>query len=848
MEYLTVSRTTVKQTFGPNFISGLQNGQGGINVEEKTRVPYQNATLSVRERVEDLISRMTPLEKACQLSCAYAYGGRLDLENDLKDGIGQIGISSGTMTLKGNAQLVNCVQKYLVENTRLGIPALFHVETLNGGSVAKATTYPIPLGLAASWDTEKVGQMAEEIHDEMAVSGLRMALAPVLDIARDPRWGRMGETYGECPTLTAAMGEAYIRGIQGEPDEESMAACAKHFLGYAASEGGLNMAGAHIGPRELREVHGKPFEAAIRKAGLKGVMNCYLAADGEPTAGSRRYLTDILRGEFGFGGVTVADYGSMDKLCDIFGVAKDKAEAGAMALAAGLDTETPRRICLGDAFVERLEKGEIPMEVVDEPLRRLLSLKFDLGLFENPYADEEQMEAKMQKESHRKNSYELACESMVLLKNDNNILPLKKTDGTMPLKKIAVIGPGSDNYRALFGGYTYPAFYEGMRNMLTGMSKSMGLEGVDAQSSQKAFLKTMLAQMPEVEKLIEANYPGVLTACEAIRRAALEERLDICVSYAKGCDYMGTDRSGFEEAVRLAAESDVVLFFAGGRNGSADGCTMGENVDSCNVGLPGVQEELAKALEATGRPLIIIHMDGKPLSSVWAKENAAAILEAWHPGQLGAQAIADTLLGKNNPCGKLPVTVVRHAGQIPVYAEQNKGSGATGRGRGNNSITQGYVDEPGVALFPFGYGLSYTKFSINECRLSKEQMASDGTITVSCKVTNTGDRTGDEIVQLYFTDKLSSVVRPNKELAGFMRITLQPGESRQMEFIFASDQTAFVGLDGKWRIEAGEVEFFVGDSSNELVSTGCVAIQDTRILENGARTYYSAVKCGLAGE
>jgi beta-glucosidase len=795
---------------------------------------YRDTALSIKERVEDLISRMTPLEKACQLSCAYAYGGKIDIEKDLKDGIGQIGMSSGTMTMRQNAELVNSVQKYLVENTRLGIPALFHVETLNGASVTEATVYPIPIGLAASWDQTKVEQMGREIHAEMSPSGLKMALAPVLDIARDPRWGRMGETYGECPTLTAAMGSAYIKGIQGTKDD-CIAACAKHFLGYAASEGGMNMSGAHIGPRELREVHAKPFEAAIREAGIKGMMNCYLAADGEPMAGSKRYLTDLLRGELGFEGLTVADYGSMDKLCDVFGVAKDKAEAGKMALAAGLDTETPRRICLGNTFVERLEKGEIPMDVVDEPLRRILSMKFELGLFENPYADLEKMEEQLQKKEHRDTSYELACKSMVLLKNENHILPLTNQ------KKIAVIGPGSDNYRALFGGYTYPAFYEGMRNMLTGMSKSMGMEGVDAQAGQKAFLKEMLAQMPEVETLIEKNYPGVLTAYEAVLKKAIENNPDVQVCQAKGCDYMGIDRKGFEEAVQIAQESDIVLLFAGGRNGSSDGCTMGENVDSCHVGLPGVQEELAKALGKTGKPLVIVHMDGKPLSSVWAKEHAAAILEAWHPGQLGAQVIADTLFGKNNPCGKLPVTAVRNEGQIPIYAEQNRGSGVTGRGAGNNNITQGYVDEPGFALFPFGYGLSYTTFSISDYRISENQISSNGKITVSCRVTNTGERYGDEIIQMYFRDKLASVVRPNKELAGFKRISLEPGESREVTFTFAADQTAFVGLEGQWKVEAGEIELLLGDSSENLTIAGTVMILDTKILENSQRTYYSTV-------
>lgn len=802
-------------------------------MKEKINMRYKDASLSVEERVADLMGRMTPLEKACQLSCAYAYGGSVDMEGELTNGIGQIGMSSGAMTVQMNAELVNSVQKFLVENTRLGIPAIFHVETLNGGSLAKATTYPIPLGLAASWDVEKVEEMGIQIRREMVACGQRMALAPVLDISRDPRWGRMGETYGECPTLTSAMGSAYIRGIQGEMGEDGIAACAKHFLGYAASEGGMNMSGAHVGPRELREVYAKPFAAAIEEANLRGVMNCYLAVDGEPVTGTKKYLTDLLRGELGFRGMTVADYGSIDKLCDVFGMAKDKAEAGTMALEAGLDTETPRRICLGDTFVERLEKGEIPMEVVDRPLQRLLTLKFELGLFENPYVDVHKMEERLQAQRHRNHSYELACESMVLLKNEGHILPLKYQ------KKIAVIGPNADNCRALFGGYTYPAFYESMYNMLTGMSKSMGLEGVDAQEGQRLFLEKMLSMMPDVDGLIAGNYVGVMTVYDAVREAVRQNMPDAQVRFARGCDLMNEDRSGFAEAVKLAADSDIVIFVCGGRNGSADGCTMGENVDSSRIGLPGIQEELAKELAAVNVPLVIVHMDGKPLSSAWAKEHAAAILEAWHPGQLGAQAIAATLIGKNNPCGKLPVTAVRHAGQIPVYAEQNRGSGVSGRGAGNNNITQGYVDEPGFPLYPFGFGISYTEFAIEDCKVSAQEMASDGQVRVSCKVTNIGDVSGCEIVQLYFVDKLASVVRPNKELAGFQRIALQPGESRQVEFIFSASQTAFIGTDMLWRVEEGDVDILLGDSSEKLVTAGTVRITDTRIMETGARSYFS---------
>lgn len=789
---------------------------------------YKNPDYSIPERVEDLMNRMTLEEKVCQLTTAYAYGGRLDL-NELASGIGHVGMSNGTMTPEGNAEMVNSTQKYLLENTRLGIPAIFHVETLNGGSLAEATTYPIPLGLAASFDEKSVHQMGEQLRKEMVATGQKMALAPVLDISRDPRWGRMGETYGESPTLTAVMGTAYVSGIQGQLGKNGMSACAKHFLGYAASEGGLNMAGAHIGPRELKEVYAKPFAAAIQNAGMKGVMNCYLAVDGEPATGTKQYLTDLLRGELGFDGTVVADYGSIDKLSDVFGIAKDKAEAGTLALSAGLDVETPRRICLNDEFIRRVESGEVPIEIVDTALRRNLTLKFQLGLFEHPYVDAEALRAAYHNPKHTELSYRLACESMTLLKNEGGILPLKGK------QKIAVIGPNAANFRALFGGYTYPAFYEGMRNMLLGLSQSMGLEGVEAQEGQMAFLKQMVAMLPEVEQLIAMNYPGVSTVLDALKKAAPELEF----TYAKGCSNLEKDESGFVEAITAAKDSDAILFVCGGRNGSADGCTMGENVDSSDIGLPGSQEALMEALGGIGVPLIVVHLDGKPLSSVWAAEHAAAILEAWHPGQMGAQAITDTIFGKNNPSGKLPVTALRHAGQIPIYAEQPRGSGAGGRGQGNNNITQGYVDEPGFALYPFGHGLSYTSFTITNLSVSTAELSSDGEVTVFCTVENTGKIAGSETVFLYFIDKLASVVRPNKELAGFAKVELQPGERRRVSFTFHADQTAFVDRNMDWLVERGETELLIGSSSEKLETAGMVRVTDSRFLPQGRRHYFA---------
>lgn len=782
---------------------------------------YKNSNLSTVERVKDLMSKMTIEEKVSQLTSAYAYGGNVDM-TQLELGIGHIGMSSGTMTVEGNVELVNKIQKYLIEETRLGIPAIFHVETLNGGSLTKATTYPIPLGLASSFNSEAVQKMAECISAEMVATGQRMALAPVVDIARDPRWGRIGETYGESPTLTGALGAAYAKGIQGTDLKKNMSCCPKHFVGYAAGEGGLNIAGAHMGQRELREVHSKPFQAMINEAKITGVMNCYLAIDGDPMVSNREALTELLREQMGFEGAVIADYGSIDKLFEVFNITKDEVEAGVMALSAGLDLETPSRKCMNDELVERVKAGKVDEKIINLALERNLTLKFDLGLFENPFADLEKTKLVYQSDEAIELSYNLCCEGTVMLRNENDILPLKN------IKKIAIIGPNGNNFRGLFGGYTYPAFYEGMRNTISGISKSMGLEGVTANNSQKTMLEQMLSQMPEVETLIKNNYKDIKTVFEGIKSKAHECDKDIEVRFSMGCDYLTHDKSGFREAIELAKSSDVVIFACGGKNGSAEGSTMGENVDDCYVGLPGIQEELAKELKLTGVPIVMLHLDGRPLSSVWASEEADAIIEAWHPGQVGGKAIADMIFGDVAPSGKLAITTVRHEGQIPIYAEQHRGNGMTGKGRTNSSIASGYLQDTGHPLYAFGFGKTYTTFKISDIEINKREILSNESVKISLNVTNIGEREGTEVVQLYVSDLISNKVRPIKELCGFKRVTLEQNETKNVEFELFADQLAIWLKEEKWVVEEGEIEVLIGNSSDNLEHVGIVNIKDSR--------------------
>jgi len=797
-------------------------------------VMYLNPKLPIEQRVKDLLSRMNDDEKVAQMGCVLAAAGRFsNMEEQLKHGIGQIGTLLGCMSADKNIELVRTVQSFLLSNTRLKIPALFHVETLNGAQMAGATTFPIPIGMGASWDDTALGMVAEAICKETATSGFRLALAPVMDVARDPRWGRMGETYGENATLMSAMCTAYVKGLQGKDLRKSIAATAKHFIGYAMSESGLNMATSHICDRELREVYAKPFEAAIRLASLRGIMNAYQDLGGVPIAASREILTELLRGELGFEGLTVSDYGSIEKSHIVFKIAEDVTRAGMLALEAGLDTETPASLCYGEGFVNALKSGKVSREQVDIAVSRVLRLKFELGLFENPYASDVQYKEALQCKEHLDTAYDMTCKSFVLLKNENNILPLSSE-----YRKIAVIGPSADNLRNLFGGYTYVATYESMLGFINQSAIGLGLEGVVLSREQQEQSKALAAMMSTVDQTIMNNYPGVQTVFQAIVDAFPNAE----VKCATGCEIASDDKSGFEEAVKLANECDVTILVLGGKNGSGSGCTMGENVDSSDVGLPGVQEKLAKELASTGKPIVIVHMDGRPLSSVWAKENAAAILEVWHPGQCGSKAIADTLKGIRNPGGKLPVTAVRNSGQIPVYSDQPRGSGMSYKGISNSGITQGYYNEPAYPLYTFGYGCSYTTFKIDALNVSSERIGPEDKIDISCLVKNTGKMPGDEVVQLYFSDKFASVVRPVKELAGFCRLSLNPGESKKIIFEFRADQTAFIGADMKWRIEEGEFDIYIGNSSENPALKAMVCVTKTKTLDSGMRTFFSKAK------
>ncbi len=799
------------------------------------KAAYKNAELSIEERVADLLPRMSLEQKIAQLNCLFANGGVAPDKEQMKDGIGQVSAIFAGMTAADNVKCMREVQRILVEETELGIPALIHAEGLSGAVIAEATNFPVAIGLGATWDDEKINKMANVVRRQMRAVGVNQSFSPVLDVARDLRWGRVGETYGESPTLTAQMGVACVKGLQGEDLKDGVAATSKHFLGFAMGQGGFNLAGASITPRELREVYAKPFEAAIREAGLATVMNTYSSIDNEPVVCSKKMLTDLLRGEMGFEGVTVTDYASLSRLKDVFKVAKDYTQAGVMAFNAGMDQELPAPVGFGPEFCEAVRRGDVEEAYLNQVVGRILTLKFKLGLFDHPYPDEGAVANVYHQPEDEELSYQLASESVVLLKNEGYILPLKESCGT-----IAVIGPNADNLRNIFGSYSYAAFTEMCLEVAKNQAASTAMEGVETGTMDEAV--QAIAAIPSFEALLPMMYPESRTI-----RQALEERMSAeKVIYARGCDIMGADCSGFEEAVSAARNSDVVVMVMGGKNGSGCNCSIGENIDSSNINLPGVQEELVKAVYETGKPIVLLHMDARPVCSEWIAEHIPAILEVWYPGQCGAKAVTDILFGEKTPGGKLPFTSIRNSGHVPVFAEHRNGNGYNDR-RGldadmdpdQNNLPEGYINESAKPLYPFGYGLSYTSFSLHDLTVSKESISSEEGVEICCKVTNVGQRSGDEVVQLYISDRYASLIRPKKELAGFKRVSLEPEETKTVAFQLDASQTAFLNHDMKWMIEAGGFDIMVGTSSDEPKLTGTFQIKDTRIMNGSARAFFA---------
>ena len=746
----------------------------------------------LESRVKSLIKRMTIEEKIAQLNSVPASDlledGRFSREKASKligKGIGQITRLAGSLESPKEpakiAAIANEIQRFLTSETRLGIPAIIHEECLSGLMAYGATTFPQAIGLASTWDPDLIQSITATIRRQMRAIGAHQGLAPVLDVARDPRWGRTEETFGEDQYLVAKMGVAYIRGLQGDDLSSGIVATPKHFAAHGFPEGGRNCAPIHVPPRELREVFLFPFEAAVRVAGAYSLMNAYHDIDGVPCAASRELLTETLRFKWGFKGFVVSDYGAIEMLKTFHHTAADEREAAIQALEAGIDIELPRVKCYGEPLLNAIKEGMISEATIDEAVARVLRVKFLLGLFDNPYVKIEAASKAFDTPEDRALALKAARESIILLKNDG-ILPLKKD-----VRSIAVIGPNADTTRGLLGDYSH--------------TLHLGYE----QDTVK-----------------------VVSILEAIKRKVSPKT---SIYFAKGCSIHEQSKEGFKEALEVASKSDVIIAVMGERSGIFRlPAITGEGRDRASISLPKVQEDLLRALHELNKPLILILVNGRPLSIRWIAEKASAIIEAWFPGEEGGNAIADVLFGDYNPGGKLPISIPQDTGQIPVYYSRKASS------------FRDYVFMKAKPLYPFGHGLSYTKFEYSSLSIEPEKIGPADKVNISFNIKNVGDFKGDEVVQLYVHDPVASVSRPVKELKGFVRLTLEPGEEKNVTFTLFADQLAFYDQYMKLVVEPGVYEVMIGSSSEDIRLTGKFeVVGKTRILSHIQKFFSEAV-------
>ncbi|WP_211593047.1 glycoside hydrolase family 3 N-terminal domain-containing protein [Microbispora sp. H10836] len=783
-------------------------------VRQESGAIYTDRAAPVGERVEDLLARMTREEKLAQLGSVWAFsvmdGGRYAEERArtvLRHGLGHVTRVAGATNLKAEqvARVANAIQRFLVTQTRLGIPAIVHEEVCSGLMAREATIFPQAIGVASTWEPELNRRLADAVRAQMRAMGSHQGLSPVLDVVRDPRWGRTEETYGEDPYLVARMGVAFIRGLQGASPAEGVIATAKHFVGYGASEGGLNWAPAHLPPRLLREVYLYPFETAVREAGLQSVMAGYHELDGIPCHANRELLTDVLRGEWGFTGTVVSDYFAVDDLHSYHHFAEDKRRAAASALTAGTDVELPATDVYADALARALDAGEVGEGELDEAVARVLRHKFELGLFENPYVDETAVAVTVNAERHREVALETARRSLVLLKNEG-VLPLRPGAGT-----VALIGPNADSARHLLGDYSFAAHVESL---------------LEARE-RKGLLGQTMTVPDDLE--IEESTDGVPTV-----RDELTARLGDRVRYAHGCDVIDASRDGFDEAVAAAAAADVAVLVLGDRSGLTTRATTGESRDRSSLELPGVQEDLVRAVVATGTPVVAVLVAGRPVGGDFLHEECAAVLMAWLPGETGAQAIAEVLLGEVNPSGKLPISYPRSVGQIPVFYG-HKVSGGRSHWHGD------YVDSPVSPRYPFGHGLGYAPFVVEHVTLDRAEVTAGDSVTVEVTVANTGDRAGEEVVQLYIRDPQATVTRPVLELKSFARVYAGPGRRTAIRFRLPTGQLGFYNRNMDYAIETGHIEVYVGFSSSALTPAGTFAITGDADRAEVRKAYTGAV-------
>jgi len=753
--------------------------------------PYWNAALPTEQRVEDLLARMTLEEKVAQIITVWDSKKAIQSAGDVFDpvkasqvypnGIGQIARPSdrsgpasprqiGRRSIKDSVAYVIAAQKWAMQNTRLGIPILFHEESLHGLAAKDATAFPQAIGLASSWDPDLAREINALIAEETSARGVHLVLSPVVDVARDPRWGRIEETFGEDPYLVGEMGVASVEGLMGTSRKLApgkVMATLKHMTGHGQPESGNNVGPAQISERTLREMFFPPFEQVVKRTKIDAVMASYNEIDGVPSHANRWLLHDVLRGEWGYEGAVVSDYYAIEDMARLHHIAADNAGAGELALKAGVDVDLPEGAGFKD-LARSVREGRVSQEAVDNAVRRLLTLKFNAGLFDNPWPDL----AKAQTSNGAAGvalARKAAERSLVLLKN-NGALPLAlpdKASGKKPT--IAVIGPNADVAR--LGGY-----YGEPRASVT------PLAGLRAAVGDRATI--VHAQGVEI---VKGDSDWWDDAVELADPAANRQRIAEAVEVAKSAD-------------------TIVLFIGDTEKTSREGWAASHLGDRTSLDLVGEQNELFAALKALGKPVVAVLINGRPPSYPTIAAEADAVLETWYAGEQQGTAIADALLGRVNPGGKMPVSTARNVGQLPNFYNYKP------------SARRGYLFDEVTPLYPFGWGLSYTTFSLAPPVLSATRIKPGEGVTVTVRVTNTGTRAGDEVVQVYLRDEVSSVTRPVKELVGFKRVTLSPGESRDVAIPVAARSFMLWDAAMKHVTEPGSFTIMTGSNSAEVQS------------------------------
>ena len=751
---------------------------------------YRNPALPPARRVKDLLARMTLEEKAAQMMCVWQQKsetlvdehGRFDAAKARKafskgHGLGQVGRPSDAGGPRDSAQnrgpramaeLTNDIQRFFLENTRLGIPVIFHEECLHGHAAIGATSFPQPIGLAATFHPELVECVFTITAAETRCRGAHQALTPVVDVARDPRWGRVEETYGEDPYLVSRMGIAAVRGFQGDGtfrEKSRLIATLKHFAAHGQPESGMNCGPVNVSERVLRETFLYTFQEAIQKAGAISVMASYNEIDGIPSHANRWLLRDVLRKEWGFRGYVVSDYYAITELHyrpDVRGhaVAHDRREACRLAVEAGVNIELPEPDCYLH-LVELVRKGVLKERQLDELVAPMLYWKFQLGLFDDPYVDPDAAEQLVGCEAYREIGLQAARETITLLKNENGIAPIDLDR----IGTIAVIGPNAN--RSLLGGYS-------------GIPKHdvTVLDGIRERAGDRA--RVLYSEGCKI------TIGGSWVTDEVVPSDPAEDLRQIA------------------EAVEVARQADVIVLAIGGNEQtSREAWSFQHMGDRARLDLIGRQDELARAMLATGKPVIVLLFNGRPLAINELAVTAPVIFECWYLGKETGRAVAEILFGDYNPGGKLPITVPRSAGHLPAFYNYKP------------TARRGYLFDDVTPLYPFGFGLSYTTFSISGIRLAKKKIRRDGATQALAEVTNTGRRAGSETVQMYIRDRFSSVTRPVKELKGFRRVWLEPGESRTVAFDITPDLLAFYNAEMRRTVEPGEFEIMIGSSSQD---------------------------------